>query len=518
MAMFPYVPAPMGFPGPTWVFPMQALPYPQSAAAPAPTQAGRRRARGGNSRLGVPPSEIRAAVESLYRDQLRPFGRLVRKRLAEHAAEMGIAARQVNDQRLRADCAACHSWLTIADAEGGEWIATLVGQPDNFVDPHCPDDLYPPQLWADLGAYLAELPEDDRLPGGRYLCARSLADRQLPFFSSYSLGQVAHVVQLAISHKKLLGYSEGALVPYSRSHSMLKEKKAESQQPCAAAEAGAVASWDSLRENLPRLFEETTSTGHHRIALSNVKYLFQSRFDEELSETALGYAKLSDLLQDPRLSGICEVKLQNAGHVLVSARHRAPISLCDMLPSQDVDAAPPLPLERRSRPRPLCLAEIASPTSMPSDAEGRNVSPACGAPLLSTTPLRTPYPPTPSPYSADAVANGMSLPRLLGSVRAAPPGVLDALKEEAPSCGASCGGAVCEADGVVKPKGRTPRTGRVPSHSQGRRWAPRPLTPATLDSLGFSVRNTFIDAALPPPTPMKVTSRSRASSAPRAVR
>jgi len=464
-------------------------------------------------------------VESLYRDQLRPFGRLVRKRLAEHAEEMGVAARQIDEKRLRADCNACRPWLTLSDAEGGEWVATLSGQVENFVDPHSPDDIYPPQLWADLGAFLAALPLDDRLPGGRYLCARSLVERKLPFFSGCSLGQVAHVVQLAISHKKLLGYSEGTLVPYDRSRSMLKERQAECQQPCAAAETGVVASWDSLRENLRRLFEETAGAGQNWIALSNIKYLFQRRYSEELSETALGYAKLSDLLQDPRLSDICEVRLQNAGHVLVSIGQRAaPISLCDMLPPPaEIEVAQPPPLERRSRPRPLSLAEIASSPSTPSGSDAWSISPARGPPLLSTTPLRTPYPPTPSPYSADAAAYGMSLPRLLGSTRAPPPGFLDALKEDV--CGPSCDGAACAAsavDGdvavaVAATKGRTPRTGRASSHSTGRRWQPKPLTPATLDGLGFSVRNTFIDSVLPPPTPMKVASRSRASSVPRAV-
>lgn len=156
---------------------------------------------------------------------MRPYGRLIRKRLVEQAVEMGAAeaAGRVDDRELRDACAACRPWLAIADAEGGEWTATLVGQPQNFVDAHCPEDPYPPQLWADAAMYFAAMPFVDKLPGGRYLCARTLAARGLPFFEGRTLGQVAHIVQLAISHKKLLGYADGALVPYARSTSMIKD-------------------------------------------------------------------------------------------------------------------------------------------------------------------------------------------------------------------------------------------------------------------------------------------------------
>ena len=58
------------------------------------------------------------------------------------------------------------------------------------------------------------------------------------------------------------------------------------------------------------------SPGSTSIPLSNVKRLFRSRYHTELSETALGHSKLSELLQDPRLKDICHVRLQGHGYVV----------------------------------------------------------------------------------------------------------------------------------------------------------------------------------------------------------
>ena len=40
------------------------------------------------------------AVESLYQDQLKPYGRILRKRLAEKAAGMGFANLDVDIKRV----------------------------------------------------------------------------------------------------------------------------------------------------------------------------------------------------------------------------------------------------------------------------------------------------------------------------------------------------------------------------------------------------------------------------------
>jgi hypothetical protein len=83
--------------------------------------------------------------------------------------------------------------------------------------------------------------------------------------------------------------------------------------------------------------------------LSNVKRLFRSRFRVELSETALGHSKLSELLNDPRLQDICFVRLQGHGYVVVHPRqHGLYISLSSSI-VKDAAHAPPEPEEGPGR-------------------------------------------------------------------------------------------------------------------------------------------------------------------------
>ena len=41
------------------------------------------------------------------------------------------------------------------------------------------------------------------------------------------INRLCHIVQLAISQKKILGYLNGSVVPYQRSQSMVKEQRLE---------------------------------------------------------------------------------------------------------------------------------------------------------------------------------------------------------------------------------------------------------------------------------------------------
>ncbi|CAK9026537.1 NEDD4-binding protein 2-like 1 [Durusdinium trenchii] len=232
--------------------------------------------------------EVTNAVESLYMDELKPYGRILRKRLAERAASMGFTNLDVDIKRLKSVCDTC-PWIYVQAEEGGDWSALLCSRSmSSFVDVYSPQDFYPQKMWQAAEMYFESLDDAHMvLPGGRYSCAQALVSRGLDFLKGRSLGQVCHIVQLAISQKKLLGYLNGAVVPYKRSQSMIKERCAEKQRPCT----------------------NTTST----IPLSNVKRLFRSRYHTELSETALGHSKLSELLQDPRLKDIC--RMTNVSHV-----------------------------------------------------------------------------------------------------------------------------------------------------------------------------------------------------------
>merc|ERR1712232_1328472 len=166
--------------------------------------------------------------------------------------------------------------------------------------------------------------EDMTLPGGRYSCAHALLSRHLPFFKGRSLGQLNHIVQLAMTDKKLLGYLNGAVVPYGRSQSMVKERSASHNQalenPCLEAASLPCATLQQTQSCLRTILEEASSDvaqGPGQVALSNVKRMFRSQFELELSETTLGHSKLTELLRDQSFRSICYVQLEKHGYTIV---------------------------------------------------------------------------------------------------------------------------------------------------------------------------------------------------------
>lgn len=268
-------------------------------------------------------SEVVAVVYSLYADELRPYGRLLRKRLGERGCGLGLAPGDAGLVHLRAICGGSAE-LYVQAAQGGEWSALLSGVDPCFIDVYSPEDVYPAELWTAASRYFGSLHEGDfDLLGGRFACAECLASRRLDFLEGRSLGQICHIVQLAISQKKILGYSHGGTVPYAFSDSMLKDLAASRQSSCVTAELVArrerpLATWQAVRCYLREALSSAALAGDGgALALSQVKNVFRSQFHVELSETALGHSKLSGLLHDERLRDICEVRLTEQGYFVL---------------------------------------------------------------------------------------------------------------------------------------------------------------------------------------------------------
>jgi len=387
------------------------------AAGAAPLVRAAKGARGLRPSLDV----VMRAIDSLYEDQLKPFGRILRKRLAEQASGVGISRLyvppgqeavplpEVDVAFLQAICQASGE-LYVQPEEGGDWSAVVVGRPVDFVDVYDLEDPYSREFWAKAEAYFASLTgPDDLLPGGRYACAQALAVRGLDFFEGRSLGQICHVVQLAIAQRKVLGYCNGAVVPYSASQSMMKEHCAEQQQPTASSDAAAMplATWEVARTYLRDILEAAAlpDEGPAMVPLSNVKRLFRSRYHTELSETMLGHSRLSDLIQDERFNDLCSLELQKSGYVVVQ---RQPpvitrISLADSLlpPSADAMISLSERLQLRaaetagaslgtprasSAPRPFCVDEPL----LFEDFGGQTAEAGDAAYLSMSTPLPSP--------------------------------------------------------------------------------------------------------------------------------
>jgi hypothetical protein len=103
---------------------------------------------------------------------------------------------------------------------------------------------------------------------------------------------------------------------------MLKDKAAAKQSVCASLGGAGVgelplATWESARQHLREALASAMQEGSDSVPLSNIKRIFRSQFQTELSETALGHSKLSELLHDLRLRDICTVKLLDQGYFVI---------------------------------------------------------------------------------------------------------------------------------------------------------------------------------------------------------
>lgn len=249
----------------------------------------------------------------------------------------------VSLDKLRDICDTCEQ-LYVETEDGGAWSALLIGRERTFVDVYSTNDPYSHEFWSAVTAFLqSDKGSEMCLPGGRYACAEALMKLQLPFFENMSAGQICHVVQLAIAQRKLLGYLNGDVVPYERSQSRVKDNCAVWQQPCGSRSPLALklATWDSARSCLIDILEAADG----QVPMSNVKRLFRSRFHMDLSETALGYTRLYELLQDKRFSDICFTRLQGNGYVVlqkVAPPSHHPSPLVDFVLTESVgkDDAP----------------------------------------------------------------------------------------------------------------------------------------------------------------------------------
>lgn len=283
------------------------------------------------------PGEVIAAVESLYEDKVQPIGRILLKRVGERAARASqpsttqeevdpAAIPRVDPKYLRRLCEKCDQ-LVVEQMDSGEYSVFLAGRPATFVDASSDSDPYPAKLWEELAAYFEGLDGEAMFwPSGRFACAQALLARGPPCLAYRSLGEVVHIVQLSVGQKKILGYRNGHLVPYGYSELMEKEQCATYLSPTAASKGTAslmpIATWEETRAGLAWLLARSESG---TIQLPNVKRLFRSDLGLELSETALGYARIFELLHDPYMSSVCNLRLEGKNWMVVQTQAQAQV-------------------------------------------------------------------------------------------------------------------------------------------------------------------------------------------------
>lgn len=282
------------------------------------------------------------AVKVCYSDRVKPYGRILRKLVCSGSGQ--------SLELLRQQCEAC-AHVVVEGERGGEWSALLLGQTPEFVDCYSPEDPYGEHIWLSLSEFVDSLDDEAELPGGRYDCAQVLRKR-LSCLSDLSLGEVCHIVELAIKQRRLLGYKVGggsqpAIVAYKHSEKKVRDDQACRSQPSTKVSVAGNATW----ETLPGQLKVVLAQNHpDPVSLSNVKRLFLTHTGVHLDQTALGVSTLSDLLADARLRGVCEVKLTGTGYLVLPAQeHLYPQLLTVPDPDGEVLAGFPGPTSQASQ-------------------------------------------------------------------------------------------------------------------------------------------------------------------------
>merc|ERR1719502_442676 len=92
------------------------------------------------------------------------------------------------------------------------------------------------------------------------------------------------------------------------------------------------ADWAAVRSCLVEIMNLARHSEHGCEPLANIKRLFRSRYHLELSETLLGYTKLSEVLQDPQVSDLCTLQMRNSGCSVVPTPlwGSAPLNHCNL--------------------------------------------------------------------------------------------------------------------------------------------------------------------------------------------
>lgn len=249
-------------------------------------------------------STLVSSLESLYTDRIRPMADYVKGRLKERSCPEVIIK---NFVELYAE----HPDLFIVQrpsAQDEEVTILLSSEPSWFkgwVDIDSPYDPYDEAMWQ---AFENFLDGEHTFAGGRYGMARELMQRKLPFLADRSLGEVCHIVQLAIQHRRLIVYHRKMLKPIQ---TVL--------QPCATTTAIGGVGGEVPGEEIKDMDDLCTVLFrmllHHPqgLRLCRLKQMIKHEFSRKLSEMSFQCTKLIELFNTEPLAGTFVLDTENDG-------------------------------------------------------------------------------------------------------------------------------------------------------------------------------------------------------------
>ncbi|CAK9029962.1 unnamed protein product [Durusdinium trenchii] len=146
-------------------------------------------------------------------------------------------------------------------------------------------------------------PKPDRSSHDRISIAAWLHQREP--LQKLTLGKCLSIVNLLLASHSVIGKRQGRLVPYFVSEEYEKQENARHLLPTSLREDEVwVDSWDDLISFMELLLQDNGG----KMMSARLKVEIRTRFQVELSETALGYTSLGALLEDQRIQHHFEVR------------------------------------------------------------------------------------------------------------------------------------------------------------------------------------------------------------------
>jgi hypothetical protein len=190
-----------------------------------------------------------------------------------------------------------------------------------FVDPLGPD-VYPEAMWSKLAVYFHHLISDNLMngencwfQGGRYGAAKDLRGRQLPFLEGLSLGELSHIVQLALTNEQgggrgLLSYQpDKTIAPRSLSQ---RHRLADLGLPVGEGPQRRVgqgcANDDERWAELRHVLRVVLSDHPEGRSLALLKVDIERRFGMILDQSVFREVKLSHVFESLELRNLFEVR------------------------------------------------------------------------------------------------------------------------------------------------------------------------------------------------------------------
>jgi len=247
-------------------------------------------------------SMLISTLESLYEDRIKPMANYIKGRLKERSVP-DIIVKSFEDLYTQ------HPDLfEVQNPKSGEETTIYFHKPPTWfkgwIDIDSPDDPYDESMWKELAKFLDG---EHTFAGGRYGMARELMQRNLAFLAPYSLGEVCHIVQLAIQHRRLIVYHRKMLKPIQTVLCQLSPDGTGG--PADTAEGEEIKDMDDLTMVLFRMLLHHPSG----IRLCRMKQMIKHEFQRKLSEMAFQCTKLIELFNQEPLNETFVLDTENDG-------------------------------------------------------------------------------------------------------------------------------------------------------------------------------------------------------------